>query len=692
MLSLSVMPIMFSATTKIRPIGLLYRLPCRKVSSGASFRGLLPNNPARLAMGQQSRSSTQGLRLSSSERQPHLFFPWRIFSCQSLRWASSSCSQQTTTTSTIIDAPVAAKDSNNSRGGGLHYLYHSPLTFAPTYRISLRSSQSLLPATARYYSSTSSSGGVNSLVSTLRRPAMLPLTPQGWHRPATIRSLSTDGKGKKDSTDNSSTDTTTKTKDAETSSTTEANDSASSRMAEASKAVRQRVEQVEERLSKVLHDVVAVSTGDQLAVAAIAVLLIGLVAAPYVIKQMKASNRNYDGLSDTDDQVDDFTQLALEEWDSPDKRVSALENILSDLVQSKALQQAAKQFVIQLVEAPEVKAALQRLLLALWKDLVEDPETIKQVINLLSVAIADEQVKEAALKLVLDLVAEPEVQASLVSAVNKLGEDAEVQKSVQTLLGSAAHNTLNDAEVLDHSMEFATDVLGDDVVQQTAGEALRNTVRHAFKPAATIGLTATGVGLMLFGIFALGYARSSEHEAQLLDTAARSLQANVAYGLQRSITWPARVMGESFAWLQQGLVGAWSALTTALSHSTGQLGHWVARGVKHTGASLGAALGQSWQSIWGSTLRAVHSAWSAAFQSTLGLAQGTIRSIQHAWTGSNASLLQWSWDVVAWGRHLSWRVFSWIPRIVRQTPTWRSLQNLRQDLWQRLTDRFVVLS
>ena len=44
-----------------------------------------------------------------------------------------------------------------------------------------------------------------------------------------------------------------------------------------------------------------------------------------------------------------------------------------------------------------VKAALQRLLLALWKDLVEDPETIKQVIHLLAVAIADPAVKAAAL-------------------------------------------------------------------------------------------------------------------------------------------------------------------------------------------------------------------------------------------------------------------------------------------------------
>lgn len=514
------------------------------------------------------------------------------------------------------------------------------------------------------------------------------------YRAVTIRNLSTGGKEQKDSTGSSpspppSTDS-TKTKDtASKSSTPETNDSTSSRMAEASKAVRQRVEQVEERLSKVLHDVVAVSTGDQLAVAAIAVLLIGLVAAPYVISQMKASNRNYDYLADTDDPVDDFTQLAKEEWDSPDAtRVSALENILSELVQSKALQQAAKQFVLQLVEAPEVKAALQRLLMSLWKDLVEDPETVKQVINLLAVAIADEQVKVAAQKLVLDLVAETEVQASLVAAVQKLGVDAEVQTTLQTLLTSTAHNTLNDAEVLDHSMEFATDVLGDDVVQQTAGEALRNTVRHAFKPAATMGLTATGVGLMLFGILALGYARSSEHEARLLDTAARSLQTNAAYGLQRLITWPARAFGGSLAWLQQAIVNAWSTLTTTLAHNIGRLGQGIVKGLAHTGKSLGTAFGQSWQSILGSTWRVVGSVWDVVVQSALGQVHGALQFIQYAWAASNTSLLRWSWNVVLWGRQFSWRLFSWIPRSIGRTTIWRSLHNL----WQSLVGRFVGLS
>ena len=55
--------------------------------------------------------------------------------------------------------------------------------------------------------------------------------------------------------------------------------------------------------------------------------------------------------------------------------------------------------------------------------------------------------------------------------------------ATQTLLTESAHQALNDPEILDHSMEFATDVVGDDVVQRTSGEALRNTVSYAVRPS-----------------------------------------------------------------------------------------------------------------------------------------------------------------------------------------------------------------
>jgi hypothetical protein len=70
--------------------------------------------------------------------------------------------------------------------------------------------------------------------------------------------------------------------------------------------------------------------------------------------------------------------------------------------------------------------------------------------------------------------------------VQRLGVEKQVQDATQALLVESAHNALNDPEILDHSMEFATDVVGDDVVQQTAGEALYNTLSYAIRPTLSV--------------------------------------------------------------------------------------------------------------------------------------------------------------------------------------------------------------
>lgn len=502
----------------------------------------------------------------------------------------------------------------------------------------------------------------------------LAIPPSRGFQTPTTRCMSTNGSGSKDNKEKS---TSENPSGGSGNNSLPQSPSTSERITEASKAVRQRVEQVEERLSKVLHDVVAVSAGDQLAVAAIVMLLVGLLAAPYVISQMKASNRNYDGLADTDDPVDDFTLLAQGEWEQQGDRTSALENLLSDVVQSKALQQAAQQFVLQIVQAPEVKQALQRLLVSLWTDLVQDPETIRQVIHLLQIVIQDEQIKAAAVQLVLDVVAEPEVQASLVAAVQILGNDSEVQKALQILLTNTAHQTLNDGEVLDHSMEFATDVLGDDVVQQTAGEALRNTVRHAFRPAASMGLTATGVALLVFGVLALGYARSSEQEARLLDTAARSLQTNAVYGMQRLVTWPVRTLQHVAIWIASTCWSAWKSASSSLINASGNLGQWLGRGMTYTGQQIATIIGQAGRQVVDSAWQTLQSGYQALFQVLGSLARGALCSIQHVWNSSNDSLLQWSWNVIHWGRHWTWQIGKWI-----------SVQKIQKS-WQWLMEHLM---
>jgi hypothetical protein len=243
--------------------------------------------------------------------------------------------------------------------------------------------------------------------------------------------------------------------------------------------------------------------------------------------------------------------------------------LLKDVFKSQALQHAAQEFVVQIIQSERFKEAVSRLVKELWNDLVTDPETVAQVVKLLEIAIQNPQVKMAAQDLVLHVfVQEAAVREALIGMVEKLGEDDLVRQAVIRLLTDAAHTTLNDPELLDHSMEFATDVVGDDIVQQTAGDALRKSIGHAVRPATTVLLTAAGVGFLIFSVVAIGYSRSSEQEVVLFESAARSLRSNVTFGIFRIITWPLRqlqigvckasaafwaLLGPSFAGFQESM-------------------------------------------------------------------------------------------------------------------------------------------
>ena len=235
---------------------------------------------------------------------------------------------------------------------------------------------------------------------------------------------------------------------------------------------------------------------------------------------MRGSESTYDEL-DTDDQVVDMARIIKRDFldkisdDGSLEDKGVVDSVLADVLSSKALQEQAIKFVVKIVESDEVKAACQKLLKDLWNDLVKDPETTAQILFVLNVAIQNEDIRLAVKKLVLDIIEDEEVLEELVRLLQKLGQDQEVRFRVlvrrdsmfhslirphrspfsddlqvldatKTLLTESAHNTLNDPEVLDHSMEFATDVVGDDVVQRTAGEALRNTLSYAVQPGISV--------------------------------------------------------------------------------------------------------------------------------------------------------------------------------------------------------------
>lgn len=279
-----------------------------------------------------------------------------------------------------------------------------------------------------------------------------------------------------------------------------------------------------------LRKVTEWEAGDMMATYSIALLLGLILISPVVSGYMRGSESTYDEL-DTDDPVVDMTRIIRDYKISEDGALEdkgVVDTLLADVLSSKALQEQATKFVITILESKDVKAAGQRFLKDLWDDLIKNPETTAQIIFLLNVAIQNDDIRLAVKKLVLELVEDEEVLEELVRLLQKLGQDQEVLDATKTLLSESAHNALNDPEVLDHSMEFATDVVGDDVVQRTAGEALRNTLSYAVKPSVTILLATTGVGLLFFSIVALGYAtRSSEREAAVFYDAMLGLGSRV---------------------------------------------------------------------------------------------------------------------------------------------------------------------
>ena len=251
------------------------------------------------------------------------------------------------------------------------------------------------------------------------------------------------------------------------------------------------------------------STGDLLSVYGIVFLIVMIAVAPSIIRSLQSSER--DDIHYGDDPVMDLARMIRGEYleltnrgkgneengdgenveddeERTDRRTSALglDRIVADLLKAPQIQEAATNLVTKVIQTDQFKTACQVLFKELLKDLLDDPDTLKQVIRLLQNAIVDEKIKEAAVQLATDIFGDDRVLDELVTLVQRLGMENQVQYATQALLVESAHNALNDPEILDHSMEFATDVVGDDVVQQTAGEALYNTMSYAFRPTLSV--------------------------------------------------------------------------------------------------------------------------------------------------------------------------------------------------------------
>jgi hypothetical protein len=209
------------------------------------------------------------------------------------------------------------------------------------------------------------------------------------------------------------------------------------------------------------------------------------------------------------------------------RTVTTTSDLIAEILNTDTIKNTLITLTSSVLESYQFKKACNALLLNLWRDLMRDPETTAEVVKVLQNALEKKEMKVAIKSLVLQIITDEEVYDELMKLVLRLGQDRDIIQATQRLLTVSAHNALNDPEILDHSMEFATDVVGDDVVQRTSGEALRNTVTYAVRPGVSIFLSLSGICLLLFGLSALANSKATERESIIVDKALSTMSRNI---------------------------------------------------------------------------------------------------------------------------------------------------------------------
>lgn len=268
-----------------------------------------------------------------------------------------------------------------------------------------------------------------------------------------------------------------------------------------------QLEELKTSLNKTLTSKTNWSISDLLAVWTTATLFTLILVGPSVIREMKKSNDQYDLVDYSEDvsiltkQVLDYVHELHEEGEDKNVLVDGAADIVSKVLQTEVVQLSIQGLVVRALQSPEVRESSISLVRHLFKELIEDPDTLTQIIKVLHTAIQDPTIKQSLLNLIVELTHDESIKQSLQQLLVRLGKDPEVIYATQSLLTTSAHKTLQDPEVLDHSMEFAANIVGDDVVQRTSGEALRNAIRFSVTPDVHTLLTSAGIFLVVTSIY-----------------------------------------------------------------------------------------------------------------------------------------------------------------------------------------------
>ena len=250
------------------------------------------------------------------------------------------------------------------------------------------------------------------------------------------------------------------------------------------------------------------------------IILITFIVGPAVWNSIKASTLSEDDyMIPVDDPVEHSVRILLDSMrDDTDQDMQSCttnnvilnspeedaKRILSDLLDSESIRTTASRIASGVIQMEPFQNACKELVRNIWDDLINDKETTAQLTTLVTTVLENEKIYSAVKNLLIQLVNDEEVYRELMTLIVKLGEEQDVLSATQQLLTKSAHRTMNDPNILDHSMEFAAEVVGDDVVQRTGGDALWNTVGYAVQPS---GNACEFISLLLHLLLQYAYLR-----------------------------------------------------------------------------------------------------------------------------------------------------------------------------------------
>lgn len=166
-------------------------------------------------------------------------------------------------------------------------------------------------------------------------------------------------------------------------------------------------------------------------------------------------------------------------------------------------QAAVMSLALYVLQHPDTLVETQVLAKKLVKAVLDSPETVEQVTDMALQVMANPRFRQGVSELVTALGQSEEVFSAASEVSSRVIQDPDVQETLTAILSASSHKVLEDEQVFDHSKEFVAQVVGDDAVQRSGGDALWITVRHALQSrimkVAGLGLLTASALLLLSG-------------------------------------------------------------------------------------------------------------------------------------------------------------------------------------------------